>query len=178
MNLKVINYSFDIIIKIWLSFYSFYFYFKNFQLLDKRKYSEQTPGNPNVKVSIRGIIEDKNYVELNCSLENDNGYPAKSFSWIRYPNLPQSAQKDQNRLSITSFDNQLDNGLYTCGVWTDNKEYERNHLVASTDYLLGSNPYFRLTRNLDEDAIYVVCRPGIFLNFVLIYKKNILKKII
>lgn len=136
--------------------------------LEKRQSAEQAPGNPNVKVSVRGTVEDKNYIELNCSLENDNGYPAKSFSWIKYPNLPESAQKDQNRLSITSFDNQLDNGLYTCGVWTDNREYEKNHLVASTDYLLGSNPYFRLTRNLDEDAINVVCRPGIYFKFLVL----------
>lgn len=138
-------------------------------ILERKSSTEEIPGNPHLKISVRGTVEDNNNVELNCSLENDNGYPARSFSWIKYPNLPQSAQKDQSRLSIRRFDNQLDNGLYTCGAWTDFKEFEKTHLVASTEYLLGSNPYFRFAKNFDEDTIIVTCRPGKFKFFKIKY---------
>ena len=131
---------------------------------------EKAPGNPYSDVSVRGSIEDGSHVELNCSLRNDLNIPIKSYSWTRYPALPQTAQKDENRLSITKFDNRLDNGLYTCRVGTDQSDYENTKLVASNEYLLGNNPFFKFSKSHEEDAVEVKCRPGTFGK-----KKNFLK---
>ncbi|CAF0767900.1 unnamed protein product [Brachionus calyciflorus] len=117
------------------------------------------PGNPHVEISVRGSVEDQSYVELNCRLEHENGFPARSYAWSKFPTLPQTAQRDENRLSITTFDNSKDNGLYTCRVLTDDKEYEKTQLVASNDFLLRKNPFFSFSKSHEEDAIEVRCRP-------------------
>lgn len=132
----------------------------SFSFRTEKSEGEVVPGNPKVNIGVRGLLRENSFVELNCSLEDDNGIPAKSHSWARYPSLPRSSQIEENRLVIMQFDNNEDNGLYTCGVSTDEKDYEKTKLIASDDYLLAPNPFFRFSKNEEEDAIEVKCRPG------------------
>ena len=108
---------------------------------------------------MKGELENGAQVELSCSIKNENGVAAKSYSWIRYPSLPKSAETEEDRLSIKQFDSQEDSGLYMCRASTDEHSYETTHLVASNDFLLSHNSFFKFTA-VDDETVNVKCRPG------------------
>ena len=123
--------------------------------------SEQNdlPGNPRVTIKTMGSLEESNNVELDCNLEDYNGQ-VKHYSWAKYPQMPQSAQVEANRLHINAFNAKEDSGLYTCRASSDDGDYQKTKLVASNDYLLAKNPYFSLAKE-DEDSVLIKCRPGL-----------------
>lgn len=108
-------------------------------------------------IQARSTPRENEPLDVECRLEEDNGIPANSYSWAKYPSLPRTARVQHNRLSIERFEH-TDNGLYTCRASTDENDYERVKLLASNDYLLGANPFFKLTR-ADAESIEVKCRP-------------------
>lgn len=117
---------------------------------------EVSPGNPHVTIRARSTPHEQSPLDIECRLEEENGIPANSFAWSKYPNLPRSGRVEHNNLRIERFESD-DNGLYTCRASTDENDYEKTKLIASNDYLLGSNPFFRLSKT--DDGIEVKCRP-------------------
>lgn len=128
---------------------------------------EVSPGNPHVTIRTRDTPRNQSPLDIECRLEEDNGIPANSYSWSKYPSLPRTARVVQNQVSIETFENE-DNGLYTCRASTDENDYEKTKLIASNEYLLNPNPFFKLTK-LDDDRIEVKCRPGMRLDYITIY---------
>lgn len=125
---------------------------------DKHNDLEVSPGNPHVTIRARATPQENAAVDVECRLEEENGIPANSFAWAKYPSLPRTARVDHNRLAIQRFES-TDNGLYTCRASTDENDYEKTKLIASNDYLLGPNPFFKISKA--DDGIEVKCRPGI-----------------
>jgi hypothetical protein len=125
---------------------------------DKHSDLEVTPGQPHVTIRSAETPREQSPLDIECKLQEENGIPANSYSWSKYPALPRTGRVEHNRLSVQSFEH-ADNGLYTCRASTDDNDYEKTKLIASNDYLLGRNPFFRLTK-LDNDVIEVKCRPG------------------
>ena len=121
--------------------------------------SEQNdlPGNPRVAIKSMGSIEEGNSVELNCNLEDYNKN-VNYYSWAKYPKLPESSHLDGNRLQITKFNGKEDNGLYTCRATTSDGDYQKTKLIASNEYLLSQNPYFKIQKE-EDDTILIKCRP-------------------
>ncbi len=74
--------------------------------------------------------------------------------------MPKSSQIEENRLLITQFDTNSDNGLYTCRASTNDRDYQHSKLIASNEYLLGDNPYFSFGKTSEDESVVVKCRPG------------------
>lgn len=123
---------------------------------EKQNDLEVSPGNPHVTIRASHTPRENSPVEVECRLEEENGIPANSFSWAKFPSMPRSARVEHNRLSIQQFDSS-DNGLYTCRASTDEHDYEKTKLIASNDYLLAPNPFFRISKA--DEGIEVKCRP-------------------
>jgi hypothetical protein len=127
------------------------------------------PGNPHAEVTVNGSPEQGSTVDLNCQLKDDNGVEVKYYTWSRYPSLPSNSQANENQLRITDFNDEDNNGWYTCRATTDDTDYHKSALVASNDYLLGENPYFKFTKDPNNgDQVIVKCRPGI--NLILFFQ--------
>lgn len=133
---------------------------------DKHNDVEVSPGNPHVTIRAADLPRENAALNVECRLVEDNGIPANSYSWSKYPSLPRTARVDHNRLSIQRFETN-DNGLYTCRASTDENDYEKTKLIASNDYLLGPNPFFKISKA--DDGIEVKCRPGLQILYYYLY---------